>query len=181
MKHIAILSSSVRDGRLSHRVALFLQQYLPANYPVTTEILDLKEYDFPLFSERLAFQKNPSPEVLDFTERFNKADGIVIVSPVYNAYFPAALKNVIDLYYKEWIRKPVGVVSVTSGMVPGIATVQHVQTLLLKMGAVVAPILYTVINTAKELDESGIPTNKEQAENLAKPMVNDLLWLMEKV
>ena len=49
MKRIAILSSSVRTGRLSHRVALYLQHYLTANELAETEILDLKAYDFPLF------------------------------------------------------------------------------------------------------------------------------------
>ena len=180
MKHIAIISSSVRDGRLSHRVALFLEQFIPANYPLTVEVLDLKEYNFPLFNERFAFQKSPSSELVDFTERFKKADGLVIVSPVYNADFPAALKNVIDLYYKEWVHKPVGVVSVTSGMTPGIATVQRVQTLLLKLGALVAPVVYTVVNTAKEFEESGIPVNKEQSEKLAKPMINELIGLIGK-
>ena len=55
MKRIAILSSSVRTGRLSHRVALYLQHYLTANELAETEILDLKAYDFPLFEERFAF------------------------------------------------------------------------------------------------------------------------------
>lgn len=180
MKHIAIISSSVRTGRLSHRVALFLKNYLESERSVTAEILDLAEYDFPLFHERYAFLSEKPEALVDFTGRFVKADGLIIVSPVYNASYPAALKNVVDLYYKEWIHKPVGIVSVTSGAVPGIATVQHVQTLLLKMGAWVAPSLYTVINTAAEYDEDGTPRQPEQAVALAKTMVNDLLALTEK-
>lgn len=102
MKRIAILSSSVRTGRLSHRVALYLQHYLTANELAETEILDLKAYDFPLFEERFAFLPNPSGKVIDFTERLVAADALIIVTPVYNASFPAALKNVIDLYLQEW-------------------------------------------------------------------------------
>lgn len=108
MKRIAILSSSVRTGRLSHRVALYLQHYLTANELAETEILDLKAYDFPLFEERFAFLPNPSGKVIDFTERFVAADALIIVTPVYNASFPAALKNVIDLYLQEWRRQPGG-------------------------------------------------------------------------
>lgn len=125
MKRIAILSASVRTGRLSHRVALYLENYFRQNALADTELLDLKAYDFPLFHERLAMQERPSDMLIDFTNRFNDADGLIIVSPVYNASYPAALKNVIDLYYKEWKHKPVGIVSVTSGKVPGIATVQQ--------------------------------------------------------
>lgn len=118
MKRIAILSASVRTGRLSHRVALYLENYFRQNALADTELLDLKAYDFPLFHERLAMQERPSDMLIDFTNRFNDADGLIIVSPVYNASYPAALKNVIDLYYKEWKHKPVGIVSVTSGKYP---------------------------------------------------------------
>lgn len=120
MKRIAILSASVRTGRLSHRVALYLENYFRQNALADTELLDLKAYDFPLFHERLAMQERPSDMLIDFTNRFNDADGLIIVSPVYNASYPAALKNVIDLYYKEWKHKPVGIVSVTSGKYPAL-------------------------------------------------------------
>ena len=180
MKRIAILSASVRTGRLSHRVALYLENYFRQHALADTELLDLKAYDFPLFHERLAMQEHPSDKLIDFTNRFNDADGLIIVSPVYNASYPAALKNVIDLYYKEWKHKPVGIVSVTSGKVPGIATVQQLQVLLLKLGALVAPDLTTVINAGSEFNEQGEPRSAEQASALILPMLNDLLWLTDK-
>lgn len=180
MSYITIISSSVRDGRQSHRVALFLKQYLEENQLAKAEILDLKAYQFPLFTERLAYQPHPSEQLLNFTEKFNRADGVIIVSPVYNASFPAALKNVIDLYYKEWYHKPVAITSVTSGKVPGIATVQQLQTLLLKLGALVTPVVCTAINDSKDFDEQGNPTQKEQAYALVKPMIEDFFWLINK-
>ena len=48
MKRIAIPSASVRTGRLSHRVALYLENYFRQNALADTELLDLKAYDFPL-------------------------------------------------------------------------------------------------------------------------------------
>ena len=170
MKRIAILSSSVRTGRLSHRVALYLQHYLTANELAETEILDLKAYDFP----------NPSGKVIDFTERFVAADALIIVTPVYNASFPAALKNVIDLYLQEWRRQPVAVVSVTSGKVPGIATVQQLQALLLKLGALVVPMLCTVISAGETFDEKGTAASPAATEKLLRPMIDELLWLTGK-
>ena len=172
MKRIAILSSSVRTGRLSHRVALYLQHYLTANELAETEILDLKAYDFPLFEERFAFLPNPSGKVIDFTERFVAADALIIVTPVYNASFPAALKNVIDLY--------LAVVSVTSGKVPGIATVQQLQALLLKLGALVVPMLCTVISAGETFDEKGTAASPAATEKLLRPMIDELLWLTGK-
>ena len=176
MKRIAILSSSVRTGRLSHRVALYLQHYLTANELAETEILDLKAYDFPLFEERFAFLPNPSGKVIDFTERLVAADALIIVTPVYNASFSAALKNVIDLYLQEWRRQPVAVVSVTSGKV----TVQQLQALLLKLGALVVPMLCTVISAGETFDEKGTAASPAATEKLLRPMIDELLWLTGK-
>lgn len=180
MKQIAIISSSVRNGRLSNRVALYLKRFLEEYQLVKAEVLDLKEYDFPLFEERLVYQSTPSEKLLDFTEHLNRADGLIIVTPVYNASFPASLKNVIDLYFEEWKRRPVGVVSVTSGKVPGIATLQEVQVLLLKLGAWVVPKLSTVINVGEEFTPEGEAKNKQTAEMVLLPMVEELIWMIEK-
>jgi len=57
MAHISILSSSVRDGRKSHRVAPYLQHYIKENRLAESDIIDLREYKFPVFKERLKLKK----------------------------------------------------------------------------------------------------------------------------
>ena len=116
---IAIVSSSVRDGRNSHRVALFIKSYVERVLSANAQILDLKEYDFPMFHERVWNMPHPSEALLDYIDRFTSADGIVIVTPVYNGSFPASLKNVIDVIYTQWRHKPCLIVSVTDGKTPG--------------------------------------------------------------
>lgn len=177
---IAVISSSVRDGRQSHRLALFLKEYVGLAFGADTEILDLKEYGFPLFGERL-WNLDPLPEGLaDYARRFKAADGLIVVSPVYNGSFPAALKNVVDVLFAEWRHKPVLVVSVTDGDTPGIATVQSLQTLLLKMGARVAAPLYTVVNVSREYGEDGTPADPAKAEKYAARPLEELMWLVAK-
>ena len=105
MSHIAIISSSVRTGRASHRVALFLKGYIEENKLASVEIIDLNEYQFPVFDERLRLQSHPTPLVQNFAAKIREADGIIIVTPEYNGGYPASLKNVIDLLYDEWYRK----------------------------------------------------------------------------
>lgn len=180
MKKIAIISSSVRDGRLSHRTALFFQRHITANHLAECEILDLKTYGFPLFNERLRYQLDPAPEVVDFANRVVAADGVIFVTPVYNGSFPASLKNVIDLLYKEWRRKPVAVVSTTYTPTPGIATIQQIQTIMLKMGALVTPALATVTDVATELAEGGQPADPGKFIPRMQPVIDELLWLIGK-
>lgn len=176
---IAIISSSVRIGRLSHRVAIFLRDYLTAK-GVDAQVLDLKEYDFPLFSERFFAMPDPQPKVSDYVARFTDADGVIIVSPVYNASYPAALKNVIDLLVGEWAHKPVAVTSVTYGQTAGIQTAQQLQGLMLKLGARVAAPLYTVVEAEKNFSEDGVPADAPRAEKYVAAMIDELLWLVEK-
>lgn len=158
----AVLSASVREGRLSHRVSLCLNDHLQKEY-ASVDMLDLKAFGFPLLSERFSYLKEQSPApdaalmaaLTDFRERLLRADHLYIVSPVYNTSFPAALKNIIDAYYTEWVGKKVGLCSVSSGMVPGIATLQSLQTLMMAMGAMVAPGLFTFTSVDKDFDEQG--------------------------
>lgn len=180
MRKIAIISSSVREGRLSHRVALFLKDFIARRTGAQTEVLDLKEYDFPLFTERLANMPSPAAGVQDYARRFREADGIMVISPVYNGSFPAALKNAVDLLTTEWVRKPVCVASVTYGTVPGITTVQSLDTILMKMGARVACPLYTVIKAGDDFSPEGIAADPATAERFAGPAVDELMWLIEK-
>ena len=61
MPLISIISASVRTGRNSHRVALYFEKYLAENKLADTEMIDLMEYNFPIFEERLQFQTSSLP------------------------------------------------------------------------------------------------------------------------
>lgn len=60
---IAIISASVRLGRNSHRVSLYFKNYIEENNLGTVDLVDLNEYKFPIFDERLRFMKDPSAAV----------------------------------------------------------------------------------------------------------------------
>lgn len=178
-KKIAVMSCSVRDGRLSHRVALFLENFIAKREDAEVDLIDLREYDFPLFHERLVNMPDAPDDVRDFARRIVEADGVVVVSPVYNASFPAALKNVVDLLVSEWVRKPILVVSVTFGTNAGIATAQQLQALFLKMGARVAAPMYTVLRAGDDFSPEGEAVNGAVAKYAEVP-VAELMWLVNK-
>ncbi|WP_162426000.1 NADPH-dependent FMN reductase [Pontibacter pudoricolor] len=179
MPHIVIISSSVRLGRNTHRVALFFRKYMQENNLATTEILDLKEYNFPIFVERLKFQDDPSEETLAFAEKIKKADGVIIATPEYNGGYPASLKNVVDLLYEEWHRKPIGLVTVSDGNFGGTQVMTSLQFTLWKMRAWVVPAMFPVPNAADNYDEDGNPADKERTEKRARNFLNEMLWCVE--
>lgn len=136
MLKIAIISGSIRTGRKSHSVAKYFDKYIKENKLAECEILDLKEFDFPIFEERLMYQKDPSEKVKLFSEKIKNADAIIIVSPEYNGGYPASIKNAIDVLVKEWYHKPVGLVSVSSGGFGGVNAMALLQSVLTKIKAV---------------------------------------------
>jgi NAD(P)H-dependent FMN reductase len=179
MPHIEILSASIREGRNSHRVALYFKQYLEANTPVTVNILDLKEYNFPLFDERLQFQKSPSPKMLDFSDKIKTADGVIIVTPEYNGGYPASLKNAIDLLHPEWHRKPVVISTVSDGDFGGTQVIISLQFSLWKIGAWTVPTRFHVPNVLNSFDENGNAKDKISTDKRATHFINELLWCIE--
>lgn len=176
---IAIISSSIRTGRNSHRVALFFESYIKEHKLGDTKLLDLNEYQFPVFEERLKFMKDPMKKAVEFADDIKKADAVLIVTPEYNGGYPASLKNVIDLLTGEWKRKPIAISTVSSGAFGGSQVITSLQFSLWKQGAIVVPAMFPVPNVEKSYDEKGTPADKEVTEKRAKTFLEELLWFAE--
>jgi len=179
MAHIIILTASIRTGRHSDRVGLYFKNYLETHQLATPEVVDLKTYNFPLFEERLRLQTNPAPETLAFAEKIKSADGVIIVTPEYNGGYPASLKNVIDLLYAEWYKKPVGIVTVSDGVFGGTQVLTSLQFTLWKMRAWTIPAMFPVPSVATALNEAGVPADPAGMDKRAAGFLKELLWCIE--
>ncbi|ABG59012.1 NADPH-dependent FMN reductase [Cytophaga hutchinsonii] len=179
MSNIIILSSSVRTGRNSDRVALYFKKYMEENNLANAEIVDLNVYQFPIFNERLKFQPNPAPQTLEFAEKIKSSDGIVIVTPEYNGGYPAALKNVVDLLYDEWHRKPTAIATVSNGGFGGTQVITSLQFSLWKMKAWTVPAMFPVPKVQYAFDEQGNATDKAATDKRADAFIKELLWCIE--
>jgi NAD(P)H-dependent FMN reductase len=179
MKNIAIISASVRNGRNSHRVALYFKNYLTEHQLAEVQIIDLKAYNFPIFEERLRFIPNPTEAMLALAAAVTNADGIIVVTPEYNGGYPASLKNVTDLLYAEWKRKPIAIATVSAGTFAGTQVITSLQFSLWKIGALTVPAMFPVATVEKTFDESGEPTDKEATDKRAAVFINELMWWVE--
>lgn len=179
MPKIAIISPSVRNGRNSHRIALYFLDLIKEMKLSDVEILDLLQYNFPLFNERLKFQESPSPEMIDFSDKIKSADGVIIITPEYNGGYPASLKNAIDLLTDEWRRKPVVFVTVSDGNFAGTQVITSIQFSLWKLGAFTVPSTLRLPNIKSTFDEAGRPADKTETDKRASALVKELLWFIE--
>ncbi len=179
MPKIAILSASVRTGRNSHRVALYFKKFLTENNLGSAEIVDLNEYQFPVFNERLKFQTNPSAATLEFADKIKSADGVIIVTPEYNGGYPASLKNVVDLLYDEWHRKPIAISTASNGPFGGTQVITSLQFTLWKIRAWTVPAMFPVPKAQEAFDEQGNAMDKASADKRAHTFIGELLWCIE--
>ena len=180
MPHIEIISASIRTGRQSHRVALFFKRFLEEKKLATANILDLKSYSFPLFEERLSKQTNPLPAAKEFSEKVRAAHAVIIVTPEYNGGYPASLKNVIDLLYIEWRRKPIAIAAASDGQFGGTQVITSLQFSLWKIGALTVPARFHAAYVQDQYDENGIPRDAGLTEKLALGFLNELLRYVQQ-
>ncbi len=179
MPRIVIISPSVRNGRNSHRVALYFSNFLNESDIADAEILDLLKYNFPLFNERLIYQASPSAEAAGFAQKVRSADGVIIITPEYNGGYPASLKNAVDLLTDEWWRKPVAFVPVSDGNFAGSQVIISLQFSLWKLGAITVPGPLRIPNIITAFDESGIPADKPAMDKRASGLLRELLRYIE--
>jgi NAD(P)H-dependent FMN reductase len=179
MPQIAILSASVRQGRNSHRVALYLQHTVIAMPELTVDLIDLHSYAFPIFEERLKYQKEPSPSVREFAQRISEADGVIIVTPEYNGGYPASLKNVVDLLVDEWKRKPVAICTVSDGSFGGSQVITSLLFSLWKIKAWVVNAQLPVPKVNEAFTETGAANDPGTWAVRTKGFVDELLWAVE--
>lgn len=175
--HIVIISGSVREGRLSHRVALHMARAMAAAGH-TSDLVDLKACAFPVFTERLKHQKEPHPGAVDLSARVVKADGVIIVTPEYNGGYPASVKNVVDLLTDEWRRKPVGICTVSDGAFGGTQVITSLLFSLWKIKAWV--VAHMPVPKAQDaFDAEGNPAEPEVWRKRTDAMLKELAWAVE--
>jgi len=156
-------------------MALFFRNFIAEHTSATAELLDLNEYRFPIFEERLSGMKKPSPELLEFAEKIETADAVIIVTPEYNGGYPASLKNAIDVLYKEWKRKPVAVASASAGPFGGTQVITSLVFTLWKIGACLIPAMYLGTKVQDNYTETGIAINKDETEKRARIFIDEVL------
>jgi NAD(P)H-dependent FMN reductase len=181
MPKIAIISPSVRKGRNSHRIALYFSNLLKEMDIIDHEILDLMEYKFPLFNERLKYQESPTQGMISFSDKIKSAGGVIIISPEYNGGIPASLKNAVDLLTDEWRHKPVAFVTVSDGNFAGTQVIIPLQFTLWKLGALTLPATMRLPNIRNSFNENGVPSDKELTDKRAIAFINEFLRHIESI
>lgn len=172
--YLPVLLGTVRPERRSEWVARFVVDRLAARPGVETRLFDPCEWPSGNLVAR-EWEMNPQPpEVAAFVQEMGKADGFVVVAPEYNYGYPGALKNMLDLVFDEWNRKPFALVGV-GGMSGGLRMIDQLRLVVSGLGAFTIPAHVPVQSVAKEFSASG-PVDAEKWSERFDKLVHELEW-----
>ena len=126
---IAVIISSTRPTRFGDKPAQWIADFANKRDDIEAEIVDLRDFDLPLFDEMASNLWMPSvnPEAVRWQNKISEFDGFIFVTAEYNRSITGALKNALDQAYVNWNKK--AFTAVGYGTVGGARAVEHLRTI----------------------------------------------------
>ena len=140
--HIALIIGSTRPTRFADKPAQWMLKQAQARTDMTVELVDLRDFDLPLFDEMASNLWMPSkdPRAIAWQKKLAEFDGYIFVVAEYNRSITGALKNALDQAYVEWGHKPFG--AVAYGSMGGTSALAHLRMIGVELQMV--PVRNTV-------------------------------------
>ena len=170
---IPVILGTPRRGRMSEHAAELMRVEIDKRGPgVVTELIDVGKLSIPVDDAGEAV-KDP-----EFSDKMNRADGLVIVAPEYNHGYPGLLKHVLDTNLKEYVHKAAGLVGVSAGVFGGARVIQNLIPVLRELGFVTIfwDVNFTVVQS--RFDESGALLDESFLPRIEK-FLDELCWMAE--
>ena len=130
---IAVIIGSTRDSRFADKPAAWMLEQVEAHGAFDAELVDLRDFDLPLFNEAASNLWAPSqdPAAVAWQDKLREFDGFIFVVAEYNHSITGALKNALDQSYKEWNRKPMAAIGY--GGVGAARAVEHLRGIAIEL------------------------------------------------
>ena len=140
--NLQIIIGSTREGRKSLQFSKWIENTAKENNNFKVELVDLMDYELPMFNEPVSPRYNPerkvTGDVKKFLDKLSEGDAFVFVTPEYNHSLSGVLKNALDYTGYELDKKPAAVA--THGSVGGARAAEHLKMILSECRAVIVPI-----------------------------------------
>lgn len=130
---IALILGSTRAARFADVPAQWMLKQAQARDDMEVELLDLRDFNLPLFDEiaSSAFVPSQSPEAVRWQQALARFDGFIFVVAEYNHSLTGSLKNALDHAYGEWGRKPF--TAIGYGGVGAARAIEHLRLIAIEM------------------------------------------------
>ena len=178
--NIVVISGSVRIGRETHQVAEYLTAKLEEKANVRVHLVDLMDYPLPIMAETFGNLQTLPEGLTELQKLLHEADAMVWVSPEYHGTCTGALKNMLDYFWVEFHRKPIGVAAAASGRMGGINASTSMQQLVLSIGGYAMPLKLIVPYVDKAFDVNGLPIEADVEQGFVN-FASEFLWFAEAI
>jgi len=157
----------------------YLVDYLTKEKQIA-QLIDAKEVNLPFLDKMYKeYPEGESPEVMhQVAQQLHQAHAFILVTPEYNYGLPAALKNLLDHYQKEYLYKACGIVSYSAGSFGGTRAAIHARTVMSELGTLVIPRELPVPKIWQAFDTDGKLLD-DAYERRTRTFVNELIWYTE--
>ena len=174
--NIAIIIGSTRQSRFADKPANWLLEKARQRDDMTFELVDLRDFDLPLFDEVASNAWVPSsdPRAVAWQKKVGEFDGYIFVTAEYNHSLSGSLKNALDQAYTEGNRKPMAALGY--GGVGAARAVEHLRGIGIELQMV--PLRNAVhLGGGEFFKTSPIGQNAEMAEveQVLTPSLNAML------
>ena len=161
-----IIEGTAREGRKSIHAARYLQDKLLEEHEAN--LFDPKQKEIPPLGNR-SYKEDEEPvphDVQEFSNKVEKADAVVIVTPEYNHSIPGVLKNLLDYLYPEYDGKPFGYITVSGGGFGGVRAQSHLHDITMAVQGRPGPSMpVSKINSVFDGEGNLIDENYEERFN----------------
>lgn len=162
---IVAICGSLRDES-STRTALAHTTAAAEEAGAETRIIDLREYDLPLYDGDAKYAGD-APEL---RKEVREADGLVLGTPIYHGSVSSTLKTALDYCgFDEFEDKPVGLLAVAGGRFPT-PSLLHLRTICVWLRALPLPHQVGIPNVSSVIDDGRLTDEKtiERTEKLGR-------------
>lgn len=165
----AILYGSARQNRQGIKAARFLRQQLERRHH-SVSLVDSEEFKLPLLDRMFKeYEVGSAPaSMVAISKILDAADGFVIVSGEYNHSIPAALKNLLDHFQREYLYKPSAIVTYSAGPFGGVRALVNLRAILAELGTPSIPSAFPVSQVHKAFDDNGSALEKSYEQRVVK-------------
>lgn len=174
---IAVIIGSTRDTRFGDKPAQWIFDLAKQRPELDVELVDLKDFDLPLFNEATSNAWAPSsdPRAVAWQKKIGEFDGYIVVTAEYNRSITGALKNAFDQAYVEWNKKAIAFVGY--GSLGAARAVEHARSIAIELqmvntrsavhigGSDFMPIMFGQ-KTIADIEQNILPSAKDTLDQL---------------
>ena len=156
--NIAAIYGSARGNRQGIKAARFVIRKLEQRGHTVT-LVDPLKHKLPLLDKmHKEYEAGSAPAHMEAVSQIlDKADAFVVISGEYNHSEPAALKNLLDHFQKEYLYKPSGIVTYSAGPFGGVRALITLRAILAELGTPSIPSAFPISQVQNAFDDDGNP------------------------